>query len=446
MPRQFVLLLCTVFVLFLLRIDRKQAPNVSRALWIPTIWMLLIASKPLAVWFPWAAGGSEEAGSPLDRLVLIILLCLGLILLVQRKFDWSSVIKKNIWLILLIAYMFVSILWSEIPFTSFKRWTRELIAVILAFLVLTERNPRQAMESIFRRTVYILIPFSLLLIKYFPEYGRQYHRWSGELMWVGVTTQKNGLGRLCLFAASFLIWTLIRRWQGRCIPVARYQTHANVFVLIITLLLLKGPGIVGMSATAVTALATGLAFFFGLLLMKKYKMYPRSNTLLMIIGAVIIFGTVTVFAGGATVAAFTSTLGRDVTLTGRTEIWAALIPYLIQNPILGGGFGGFWIPTIQQEVRIGEAHNGYLDVLLELGFFGLLLVSMFLLSSCRMAHRELKRDFDWASFYICFLLMALVHNISESSLNSLTSHMTAVIMFLTVSFTAATSCTSRFSR
>ena len=47
MPRQLALLLCTAFVLFLLRLERRQSAGVSAALWIPTLWMLAIASKPL---------------------------------------------------------------------------------------------------------------------------------------------------------------------------------------------------------------------------------------------------------------------------------------------------------------------------------------------------------------------------------------------------------------
>src|SRR3989304_5890046 len=199
MPPQLALIICIIFVLWLLHLERKQAPNVSRVLWIPTIWMLSIASKPFGVWFM-SAGADAEAGSPLDRAFLSVILCLGLLILASRKFSWSRAIKENSWLMLLVSYLLVSILWSDIPFISFKRWIREVVAVVMAFIVMTERNPRQALESILRRTVYVLIPFSLVLINYYSAYGRVYGRWSGELMWGGVTTQKNGLGRLCLIS------------------------------------------------------------------------------------------------------------------------------------------------------------------------------------------------------------------------------------------------------
>src|SRR5439155_1194762 len=101
-------------------------------------------------------------------------------------------------------------------------------------------RPREAMIAIFRRTAYVLIPFSLVLIKYYPFYGRIYTRWSGGEMWVGAALEKNGLGRLCMIAAFFLVWILVRRWKGRDRPVARYQTAIEVFLLLMTLYLLKG--------------------------------------------------------------------------------------------------------------------------------------------------------------------------------------------------------------
>ncbi|OGL43428.1 MAG: hypothetical protein A2W05_00345 [Candidatus Schekmanbacteria bacterium RBG_16_38_10] len=434
MPPQLALIICIIFVLWLLHLERKQAPNVSRVLWIPTIWMLSIASKPFGVWFM-SAGADAEAGSPLDRVFLSVILCLGLIILASRKFSWSRAIKENSWLMLLVSYLLVSILWSDIPFISFKRWIREVVAVVMAFIVMTERNPRQALESILRRTVYVLIPFSLVLINYYSAYGRVYGRWSGELMWVGVTQQKNGLGRLCLISVFFLVWTLARRLRGHDGFTSKRQTYADVFVLIVALWLLKGPPN-SYPATAFVALSAGLLVFWGLLWIKKSRVIMVTSIFIPIIALGIVFGTVTLFVNGSTIGHFTSTLGREESLTGRTDVWAELLPVVMQSPIWGSGFGGFWTPKTREAFRISEGHSGYLDVLIELGFVGLLLFSIFLLSSCRKAQRALSDDFDWASLSICFFLMAVIHNITESSINSFTSHLTAILLFLNASFTS----------
>ena len=143
--------------------------------------------------------------------------------------------------------------------------------------------------------------------------------------------------------------------------------------------------------------------------------------------------------GGATVSGFTSTLGRDATLTGRTDIWAGVLPFVEQSPLLGSGFDVFWTPEIIAAHEIGEAHNGYLEVLLHLGSIGLLLTTMFLLSCGRKFQKILSYDFDWGSLCLCMLLMTVLHNITESSINSFTTHLTALVVFLAVAVpTAAT--------
>ena len=369
---------------------------------------------------------------------------LGLVILSKRAFYWSSGIKDNPWPMLLIGYMLVSILWSDIPFISFKRWVRELVAVVMAFMVATEPDPRKALESLFRRTIYILIPFSVLLIKYYPHFGVDYN-WSGAMMWIGVTLQKNGLGRLCLVAAFFLFWSLVRRSQGHDISGSRYQSHFEIFVLIITLWLLKGPPGV-YPATATIALTAGIASFIGLLWIKRLQIRLGANVLATIIALIIGFGIVTVVAGGSTVSGLAPSLGREGTLTGRTEIWASLLPVLMQRPIAGSGFGSFWTTTNRQIHNIVESHSGYLDVLLELGCIGLLLASMFLMSSIRKAQKVLAYDYDWGSLWICYLIMAVIFNISESSLCSFTNHLMTILLFLAVSSTADNSYTSVVSR
>jgi len=431
MSPTLALLICTLFVLFMLRIDHKQSTGVSFALWIPTIWMLLISSKPLGVWF--GIGGVDmESGSSLDRSVLTVILFLGLIILLNRHFSWSNAIKENIWLMLLISYMLFSVLWSDLPFVSFKRWIKEFIAVIIAFFILTEPEPRQALQSIFRRTIYILIPFSYVLIHYFPDLGREYARWTGDLMWIGVATQKNGLGRLCLFAAFFLIWTFIRRWQGRDVPATGYQTFFEVLILILTFWLMGGPQHnFSYSATTNVAFVVGLLALNGLFWMKKRGVAFGPTIFIIITAFIIVYGTITPFVGSLSLVDISSIFKRNETLTGRSEIWAILIPYAMQKPIWGHGFGGFWTEEIQS-ITSTHAHNGYLDVVLNVGFFGLLLFSIFILSCSRKVQIVMTHDFDWGNLFICFLLMAIVHNIAESTIVGFTGGLSVILLFMSV--------------
>lgn len=436
------LLLCIIFVLFLLWLDWAHAPKVSWVLWLPTIWMLCVSSKSLGAWF-----GVEQdvEGSPLDRIVLSGLFSFGFLVLIKRRFNWSTAIRNNPWLFVLLGYMLVSILWSDIPYTSLKRWSRELGAVIMAFVILSERDPRQAVQSVLKRTTYILIPFSLILVKYFPGYGVEFGRWDGERMWVGVSVQKNGLGRLCIVSIFVLVYTLIRERRLRGNRGGKGQTLvADVFVVLIALFLLKGPPGV-YPATAFVALGVGLTAFFGLGWMKQRKIYLGPRVLKATIMFVVSFGTLIAVFGVSTVGDLPSALGRSETLTGRTEIWATLRPFVERRPILGYGFGGFWTQTTQDVVYgVNEAHSGYLNVTLGLGVVGLMLTAIFLLSVSMKAHRALVQDYDWARFCICYLLMVIVHNITESSIDSFGRQMMAVLLLVSMSFSKKNILSQRY--
>lgn len=426
MPPPLILLLCTAFVLFLLRLERRASRDNSPALWIPTLWMLIVASRPLATWFlvPGNSTPDNDSGSALDRWVLTALAVAAIIVLVRRRIDWWGGVRRYRWLLVLLAYMFLSTFWSEITLIALKRWIRELIVLIMALVIMSEGNPRQAVESILRRTAYVLLPFSLVLIKYYPVLGVRYGKWSGALMWVGVTTQKNHLGRLCMISAFFLLWSLYERWRERPrVGGGRDQAWADVSVIVIALYLLKGSD----SSTSLVTLVVGAATYLGLRLFRKLGLMVPQTGLLVLVLFLIGFGVSTPFLGGSNVASFTASLGRDETLTGRTQVWSDVMPAMREQPLFGHGFGSFWTDARRARYDIPTAHNGYLDILLELGAVGLAFYTFWLLSCTRQLHHALRHDYEWASLAICFLVMGLLYNISESALNSFTEQMTAVM-------------------
>ena len=265
-------------------------------------------------------------------------------------------------------------------------------------------------------------------------------------MWVGMTLQKNGLGRLCIISVFFIVWDLIRKWHERNLSFVKYQIYGDVIVLLISLKLLVGPSIRAMSASGTISLFLGLMFLFVLLWLNKRKLRVESKMLRALIATIIIFGTIAVFTGGSNVAFLSSSVGRDQTLTGRTEIWNGLIPDAMERFVTGYGVGGFWTDLASSKHRYNEAHNGYLEIILQYGFFGLLIFIIFLLSFCRKTQKVMTQDFAWGTLCFCYLLMAVVHNIAESSLDSFASHLTAVVMFLSVVCTSSPFSTFKASR
>lgn len=434
MPPIIALTLCTIFVLFLLRLDRKQCPDVSLSLWIPTIWFLLVASQPLGFWFG-SNGASTEEGSTIDRAVLFFLLIIALVIIRRRNVNVRGILSKNLALIMLVGFMLISITWSDMPFVSFKRWVRELIPVIMALIIASEDDPGQSLQCIVRRMIYIHLPLSYLLINYYGHLGRTYDIWFGELQWTGVTTQKNGLTFLCALSLLYFAWTFIRRRQGHDNPVVWYQKYIEIFFVILSIWLLMGPfHSLTYSATALGSLIIGLASFVGFLWLKKYGIILSSNSLTIVIAAIIIFGTVTFFIGKLPFFDITAALNRDSSLTRRSDVWADLIPYATKKPILGHGWGGFWSNDMRA-ILYFPAHNGYLETILATGFIGLFIFSIFFISNCRKAQQLMTRNFDWGILWFSLLLITVLRNITES-INSLNSPLCALLIFMQISFSS----------
>jgi exopolysaccharide production protein ExoQ len=448
MPAEVILMLCVILVMVLLYIESTRNPEASLALWVPTLWMLIYASRPLGRWFQFQYAlvpgeGVEiiESGSPLDRLVLSIIIILALLILFRRKIYWSRIPKDNFWLILLFLYMGISILWSEIPFASFKRWIRSTGDIIIALVVLSEQKPLQSLESVIRRCAYVLIPFSLVLIKYFPYLGRAYSRWSGMEMWTGVTLQKNCLGQLCALSAFFLIWALLREWRVGNLFKKRSQTFADALVLYITVFLLIGTSSSSRSATSVGILIIGIAILLLLYRSENLTRYIARHLKVLAVSLTLVY----VLLYDSIVQIVTSFLERDETLTGRTDIWRPLLQFASHNPVFGVGYGGFWAPgnkeleeQFSSQFILTQAHNGYLAIYVELGIVGLLLLALFLIAYCSGARRELNHDFDWGVYGICLLPMSLIYNNSEVSFLQSSSYLWSTMVFLTVVF--STSC------
>ena len=216
MPPQLALLLCIIFTVYLFKYDFKRNPNVSHALWIPLIWITIIGSRFVSQWLGADARVSNITdGSPIDRAVFSVLIIGGVFVLSRRKIPWSQIIQQNLWLILFYAYSGFSVIWSDFPFVAFKRWIKEVGNLIMVMVILSEYDPIGAIKTVFRRSGYLLIPLSIVLIKYYPEYGRSYTWWTGEVSFRGVGLNKNYLGFLCLTFGFFFSWCFLESWRKR---------------------------------------------------------------------------------------------------------------------------------------------------------------------------------------------------------------------------------------
>src|SRR5437870_3292452 len=176
--------LTVAVIIFLFRRDIREKPDITAALWLPLLWLVIGCSRPVSEWLnifglPVSGAASVEEGSPLDAWFCFALIIAGSCVLMKRQVRLSEIISNNGWLIVFLLYCFISIAWSDFPSVAFKRWIKILGHPIMALIVLTEPDPEEGLRRLMKRCAYVVVPVSILFIKYYPQLGRAYDAWSG---------------------------------------------------------------------------------------------------------------------------------------------------------------------------------------------------------------------------------------------------------------------------
>jgi O-antigen ligase len=424
-----------VFVVYLLVRDLKQNPGLSHALWIPQLWLLIIASRLPSEWsgsIAMASGAAYQEGSPLDRNIFLALMVLGAIVVTRRSVSWGSLTIRNTAIASFFLFTFVSILWSDFPLVAFKRWHKVFGHVILALVVLTDRQPSHALAALLRRCGFILLPLSVLYLKYYPELGRGFDSWTGAAVNMGITTNKNALGCLCMITGPYFLAMLFAGEKGKR-PIAGLDRYISLgFLYMIGWLLIMAQSSTALVST-VLAVSTILAF--------RSAMIRRHFSTLLVTGCLIVGLLLALTDLQNTLIAG---LGEDTTLTGRTDLWADLQRVPI-NPVLGVGFESFWLGprlnVLWQKYwwHPNQAHNGYFETYLNLGWIGLLIMVSMIVGGYRTARKQMlaappRADADvaftcaLAEFRLAFILALAAYNVTEATFKAV--HPSFFVFFL----------------
>jgi O-antigen ligase len=356
-------------------------------------------------------GISVEDGSPIDALVFFILIGLGIAVISRRGVTLDSLIRNNGWLSVYLIYCFAAILWSDFPFVALKRWMKDLGNPIMVLVLFVEPDFREAFCNLLKRCSYIVMPISILFIKYYPEEGRAFDEWSGMALNTGITRNKNALGWDLLILGFFFVWYTLQTFKQDKGKARRNELILCAGFLYMTCWLLS----VANSKTPTVCLFVGIAILFFSGIKRLDKRYVGACVVAL---ALAYFAADSVFDLYSTVLEF---LGRDKTLTERTVVWAALQKVPI-NPILGTGYDSFWLGPRRESVQAAlgwaatEAHNGYLQTYLDLGIVGLLLIFALLIAAYRKAGRALLNDYEFGRFRIAFVFIVVLYNWTEAAL------------------------------
>jgi O-antigen ligase len=414
------LLVFTVGIAGLFYLDRDNSLRPSKALWLPVIWLSIAGSRSISAWFgmntPVEIPGQRPPTSLLDQLFAAALMLLGAIVLIRRRRLVTGLLKASWPIVLYFSFCLFSLLWSDFPGWGFKRWVRALGDLVMVLIVATDAQPTAAFRRLFSRVGFVLLPASVLLIKYYPQLGQGFDVW-GDRAYTGVTNNKNVLGDLVFLIGMGALWQVLSLVRDRKEPNRGRRLVAQCAMLAFGIDLLFTAHCA--TAGACFALGAGLMFAFSLPLIRY-----RPATVHALVLALVLAGGLTELLGGR--AAITEAMGRKPDLTGRTEIWGIVIP-MAPSSIGGAGFETFWMgPRVARIFSIvgglqmtNEAHNGYIEVYLNLGWVGVSLIVLILGQGYRRTINAFRRDSTFGALLLAYVVTAVAFNIAEAGFRML---------------------------
>jgi exopolysaccharide production protein ExoQ len=414
MPPALAACFCVGFIFCLFFLDRTKSSGVSGSIWIPTVWVAILSVKPVGFWLNNETSASSILdGSPADRAVFLFLMVLGIFVLMRRQIDWGHFLSSNVLIWLFYFYCAISVLWSDYSFVSFKRWIKDFGNIIMILVILTEIDPIQAVRRVFVWCAFLLIPLSVLFIKYYLEIGRGYNEWTGEPAFTGVATDKNALGRLSMISALVMLWSFVdgQEFRGWWYRIRVHLPECVIFSLCIWLL------IKGNSATSKLCFGLGTLA----LLASRINWIRRSPGILVTGGCALLLLSLLFFAVPDLRGIVAGSLNRQVHLTDRTEIYEGCVK-LGTDPLFGVGFASFWLTRdgmrLGRELQVGEAHNGYLETYLNTGLIGVALLLGVISMAARNTVTTLLGGSPVGPFYAALFVAGVIYNYTEAAFNT----------------------------
>ncbi|MCG7851182.1 MAG: O-antigen ligase family protein [Methanosarcinaceae archaeon] len=415
------LVIALSFIVILFRQDQREWPQFSYALWIPLVWLVSQTTRIIEILFPLSgfSGVSgvpsiegSSGGNPISRMISISLILLGIVVIFKRKSTFSALVRANRGIFILYAYVLLTIVWSDYPEVSLKRYIRICGSLLIAIIVASEEDHHKALEHVFRRYVVICLTLSLFFIKTDRSIGYVIGV-HGEHFMAGIASHKNELGVLCMVSLVFLFWRTIR-----LLPSVNYLD--GILILINTYILIRAR-----STTALVLALLGMALILGM------KMARGSLRNIVILVIILVLATlpiliITMNSPGSVISgAFFSAVSKDATLSGRTTMWNDLIRLGKKDIIQGSGYENYWIRHYKEIWAVWtflptNAHNGFVEVLLNLGLLGLAIVIVIILRLLFLLGSGDCLSQPSGHWYFVFLIMFIISNFTEASLIMLT--------------------------
>lgn len=362
-----------------------------------------------------AAPTMPTEGSALTRIVWLGLLAFGLGVVALRYNQALKVLKRtNRFLLLFMALSLISAVWSIAPEVTIRRFIRLLTFASdgLAFALLAKSATN--FQTILRSILTTLLIGSVIFVIVAPNLAIEQSQ-SAELVgaWHGLAPQKNALGSMATI--SLLLWL------HACLSKESPLWRALPGLVLSAICLLKSRS---SSSLMAAILASGLLL---MLLRSPHSIKRYMPYLITVFVCIVLTYSLAVlnFLPGSAMllSPITALTGKDLTFSGRSDIWQIIEQNVALHPLLGGGYGAYWTgllnsPSMVMLQRLyyypTESHNGYLDVMNDLGYVGVMCLGGYLFTYLSQGLKLLITFRSQGALYLTLLFDQLIGNLSEA--------------------------------
>ena len=315
---------------------------------------------------------------------------------------WPAMIA----IVALVGLAFASRYWS----IDFATTMRRVIALAIScgfalYLGAVFRGPH--LPRLLMHTALVMAVGSLVMVFAFPSIG--VHQLDNAGLWRGLWYEKNQMGAVMVIGATAAAACLASPDPRRLLPA-------------VALALSSGLVLATQSKTSLLCLVVGLGLIGG------FRALRRGGAAFSVIAvwcAVVLAG-LGIWIWDTHSVAVLEALGKDPSLTGRTEIWDSLMRKVADRPWTGYGYGAFWgrigesppADWVRKETGwiVPSAHNGWIDLLVQLGWPGAVLVGALmagtaLIAVLRCMGSGLREGWWGIGFLAAFFVLSLSESI-----------------------------------
>jgi exopolysaccharide production protein ExoQ len=343
----------------------------------------------------------SQTAEGIRPLVIVFYLFMLILFFVGHRVTWRG-FSNNPLIIAALAWCALTATWSASPVLSLRASIELGMSTFFA-IYLYEAFPTEKLMDLWIFVGTIAAVTCLAFVFFLPQYGVTQISGLGE--WRGITNHKNAMGVNMTYMLTPVLFARVRPW---------FRVLYSCLVIFLA--------VMSKSREAWFVCIAALTF---LAWMPLYRRFREKERLVLVAGtAIVLVAAVTLVL--VNFDALMIGIGKDPTMTGRTDIYAATFDSLKKRPLLGYGFEAFWIPQNGESITvaltihwmaIGYAENGILETALQVGCIGIFLAFLMVGKGVRQGIRLIRSGLynPRVGWFLMLLFLELITNIEAGA-------------------------------